>query len=371
VLHLSALSSDIKRSVLVRHPDDLTVPWAQRVVAQHCSASMVSNVAILSTTIGTTTRVRVAVEHNGPETLPRRWFVKFPSLAWRARLITALPRLLHTEVRFYNELAHNVPLARPAVLAAHSRFGGATLVLSDVTERGGVAGTTRDRLTPEQAASVVEKLAHFHARFWNHIDLNRSYRWLAEPIRRTEDHLGAAFAVPLMIRGLDLAGKAVPQTLHNPALHFAHYRRQMMRFLAEGPKTLVHHDCHPGNFFWNNAQPGFLDWQLVRVGEGIGDVAYFLATALQPEIRRSHEAGLLALYRQVLVNHGIGELDEERLWQRYRAHLVYPLEAMLVTLAVGNMMDLRSNLTLIRRAATAVEDLDAFAALPRMNWRWR
>jgi aminoglycoside phosphotransferase (APT) family kinase protein len=60
-----------------------------------------------------------------------------------------------------------------------------------------------------------------------------------------------------------------------------------MRALALGPKTLVHHDCHPGNLFWTQSQPGFLDWQLIRLGEGIGDIAYFLATALEPECRRS------------------------------------------------------------------------------------
>jgi hypothetical protein len=59
---------------------------------------------VLSADVGTITRVRVAVEHNGPETLPRRWFVKLPSRSWRARCITALPRLLQTEVRFYQEV---------------------------------------------------------------------------------------------------------------------------------------------------------------------------------------------------------------------------------------------------------------------------
>jgi hypothetical protein len=36
----------------------------------------------------------------------------------------------------------------------------------------------------------------------------------------------------------------------------------------------------PAIFFGTDSEPGFLDWQLVRMGEGVGDVAYFLATAL-------------------------------------------------------------------------------------------
>jgi aminoglycoside phosphotransferase (APT) family kinase protein len=147
-------------------------------------------------------------------------------------------------------------------------------------------------------------------------------------------------------------------------MHYARRRCQVMRVLADGPRTLVHHDVHPGNLFWQQSQPGLLDWQLVRIGEGIGDVSYFLATALTPEIRRTCEARLLAWYEQVLADHQIAVLDSTTLWQRYRAHLTYAFEAMVVTLAVGGMMTLESNLELIRRAAAAVEDHDAFAVIP-------
>jgi len=66
----------------------------------------------------------------------------------------------------------------------------------------------------------------------------------------------------------------------------------------------------------------------------------------------------------VLLEHKIPKIEFGSLLQRYRAHLAYPFEAMLVTLAIGGMMDTESNLELIRRTAAAVEDLDAFSALP-------
>jgi hypothetical protein len=112
--------------------------------------------------------------------------------------------------------------------------------------------------------------------------------------------------------------------------------------------------------FWHQTQPGLLDWQLVRFGEGISDVAYFLATALSPESRRLHEARLLCIYAQSLTENGVSDVNVAQLTMRYRAHLVYPFEAMLVTLAVGGMMDLASNKELIRRTTAAVIDLDAF-----------
>jgi len=63
------------------------------------------------------------------------------------------------------------------------------------------------------------------------------------------------------------------------------------------------------------------------------------------------------------MDNGVTGIDLASQVQRYRAHLIYPFEAMLVTLAIGGMMDLESNLELIRRTVAVVEDLDAFAVL--------
>jgi thiamine kinase-like enzyme len=355
----------MKQSILAHHPGDLTVEWAQRVINSSYPDVIASGVDVRSVDIGTTTRIRLEVDHDGPRNLPRQWFVKLPSLAWRAKLITALPRLLHTEVRFYNEAAKVMPVAMPGVLAAQSAAGrGATLVLADVTESGAIAGHPGDVLTEAQAALVVRQLARLHARFWNKTDFMRAYQWLAGPVRRLEDRLGTALAVPLMRRGLHCAGQLVPMKLHRLAVCYARQRARVMRFLSSSSQTLVHHDCHPGNLFWNQTQPGLLDWQLVRFGEGISDVAYLLATSLTTETRRNHEARLVAVYAEELQENGITEIEIEDLLQRYRAHVAYPFEAMVVSLAVGGMMKLENNYELIRRTAAAVEDLDAFSALP-------
>lgn len=355
----------MKHNILARHPSDLTVNWAQRIVNRHYSDAIVSKVSVVSVDIGTTTRIRVVVEHDKPEALPHQWFVKLPSLAWQAKLITSLPRLLHTEVRFYNEVASTVPINVPNFLAAQSKFGvGATLVLVDLAESGSTPSKPGDSLTVAQATAVVKQLARFHAHFWYKVNCDQTYRWLVGPVRRLEDHLGTALSVPLMKRGLRLAGELVPSALHAPAIRYARYRRQVMRFLSDAPQTLIHHDCHPGNLFWNQSQPGLLDWQLVRLGEGISDIAYFLSTALKPETRRLHESSLLATYMESLENNGIVYIDIENMQQRYRAHLIYPFEAMIMTLAIGGMMSLESNHELLRRTATALEDLDVFAVLP-------
>ncbi|MGR8979572.1 MAG: aminoglycoside phosphotransferase family protein [Gammaproteobacteria bacterium] len=355
----------MKENILVRLPSDLTIDWARRIVSHHFRGAEVFSLKIDSVDIGTTTRVRLTVDHSAADRLPRRWFVKLPSMHRRARAITALPRLLHTEVRFYKEVAESIPVNCPAVLAGFSKLGrGTTLVLTDITESGANPGHPEDTLNADQALMVVKQLARLHTHFWNKAHIYPDFRWLSGPIRRMEDGLGTALAVPLMQAGLRKAGSAIPKSLHAPALRYARRRRRAMRYLSSGPKTLIHHDCHPGNIFWKDSKPGFLDWQLVRIGEGISDIAYFLATALEPETRLRHEAGFLAVYHQTLVDNGIPDIDFGDLMKRYCAHLVYPFEAMIATLAVGGLMDSKSNLSLIRRTAAAIDDLDAFSALP-------
>jgi hypothetical protein len=52
-------------------------------------------------------------------------------------------------------------------------------------------------------------------------------------------------------------------------------------------------------------------------------------------MRRAHEKRLLARYQQLLGEWNIAAPDLKTLWQRYRAYLLYPFEAMVVTLGVG------------------------------------
>ncbi len=355
----------MQASLLVHNPAQLTSNWAQRVIDTCHPGVIVNATRVLSVTTGTTTRIKMTVAHDGPGHLPRHWFVKLPSHHLRARLITALPRLLQSEVRFYNEIAPDLPIPHPTLMATeHRPWHGAIVILEDVLADGARTTHTGDHLNPDQAQHMIQILARLHAKYLLRPQLHQDYPWLAAPVRHLEDRLGCVLAPSLMRRGLRLATKHVPVTLHGPALAYATRRRQAMAFLGQGPQTLVHHDCHPGNLYWHDNQPGLLDWQLVRIGEGIGDIAYLCATALTTHVRRQIEEPLIAYYAQCLLNEGVQLEQSYNLLQRYRAHLVYPLEAMLVTLAVGGMMDPTDNLALIQRAANAVDDWQSFTAFP-------
>ncbi|MGD0959617.1 MAG: phosphotransferase [Methylomonas sp.] len=352
------------KNIIIRSPEQINKSWAQHIISHHAAGARVSGVEIRSITIGTTTRLKITVDHDAQGAAPRRWFVKIPSLSLKARLITALPGLLHKEVHFYNLLSHSVPLRLPKVLAAQSAaWLGATVVMGDVSESDFRAGQAADALSLAQAQQVIKQLAQLHAHYWRHPDLKQAHPWLSGFKTRAENHLGTFMATPLMKRGLFLAGELIPAGLHRSALGYAANRGKFMSLLAQGPLTIVHHDCHPGNLFWTDRGPGFLDWQLVRIGEGVGDIAYFLSTALPPESRRANERRLLAYYLSELSELGILPPNEETFYQRYRAHLSYAFEAMVATLAIGGLMAEADNLELIRRTSAAAEENDSFASL--------
>jgi hypothetical protein len=186
--------------------------------------------------------------------------------------------------------------------------------------------------------------------------IRRAWQSFAGAMRRMEQRLGNGFALPLTRRGLKRVAQVVPERLHAPALDYARQRAAYQARLYDAAHTLVHHDCHPGNWFWREDMPGLLDWQLCRLGEGVGDVAYLLGTSLAPESLADQEDALLQVYAEALVANG-GSLPGgiSHLAQRYRVHLAYAFEAMLMTVAIGGFMPLSSSLELVKRTAAAVD----------------
>lgn len=346
----------------VSGPEGLTVDWAQAVVTEFAGAhttATVENVVFQSLDVGTTSRVRLEVEYAGTlESLPTRWFVKLPSAHFRARLIAQTAGLIRNEARYYASVASQVSIEQPVVLATALRWSSGVVVMEDLATENVSFGSGGDGMTAGEARAAVCTLATLHAQFWNKTDTLPG--WMDGAMRQTEDQLGDWLAVPLMRRGLRRAGEVVPPGLADSAISYARRRRHYHQQLNAGPATLVHRDCHPGNWFFRNGQAGLLDWQLARTGAGVGDLAYLIGTGLSPSIRRLLEDELVQAYIDALAGEGV-QVRPDAIWRMYRRHLVYAFEAMVVTLAIGQMMPLAWNLRMIERTAAALADHTVFA----------
>jgi aminoglycoside phosphotransferase (APT) family kinase protein len=98
-----------------------------------------------------------------------------------------------------------------------------------------------------------------------------------------------------------------------------HYRAVAER--RDGPRCLTHNDFRPDNMMFAGPTGGHpltvLDWQSFACGAGPTDLAYFLAGALPPDVRRAHEPEMLALYHQTLTSLGVSGYDMNDLQRHY------------------------------------------------------
>ena len=304
---------------------------------------------------GTTRRTHARLVLADGDVLPV--FVKRPSRNPVARAFVAAPRLSRAEVGFYTELRDQVPLPTPRCHGAQHTPWSFIVVLEDLTVSGATLRRSTDTLGANEAASLLRSLAAMHRQWWGRTD---SHPWLAHNPRR-ELKLGGLLSPSLCRVGLRRVGAVIPKELHKPISHYSRNRRAAHAAMSAGPTTLIHNDCHPGNqFVAADGRSGLIDWQLCRAGPWARDVSYLLATSLDPETRRGAERDLLAGYLRQL---GPVAPDFDEAWLAYRRNVVYAVEAMLVTAAVGVMMPKATSRALVSRTATAAADLDSFDAL--------
>ena len=75
------------------------------------------------------------------------------------------------------------------------------------------------------------------------------------------------------------------------------------------------------------------------------------------------ERDLLDVYRQTLAAEGGPELDADDLWTRYRRAVLHPYLSGLTTAGLGGLQDDGIAMEGLRRAVTALEELETVTAL--------
>ncbi len=103
-------------------------------------------------------------------------------------------------------------------------------------------------------------------------------------------------------------------------------------------------------------------------GSWAHDVTYLIVTSLTPELRRAHQADLLAEYLDLLRELGVDSVPSyDEALERYR-------QAALWGLVIGWLICPPDNYgepitrEAIRRTVEAVQDLDTLAAIERSPW---
>lgn len=192
----------------------------------------------------------------------------------------------------------------------------------------------------EHLMMVMDGLAKFHARWWGKTRDSTLPKWV-HPLLSSHG-LGPNVIPFLAKQGFRCLPKLTAPMTHPdgtpvaslgaefdfilkewlPLLkgRFRHVMRQCLR----PPLTLVHGDCHLENIFFHDRYPGgcaFIDFGNMHFGQSLADVSFFLATNLEPDVRRSLERDLLGRYHATLVSFGVENYSFDLCWHDYKMNI--------------------------------------------------
>jgi hypothetical protein len=276
--------------------------------------------------------------------------------------------MYENEVRFYRDLRGELDIETPVAYASHfdpptGRFG---LLLEDLGDREARFPSALDPVTLEEVRSLLGDLATLHAAFWGSPRFVGDLEWVGTPMSggmyEVFDQIGLELIEDQVARHpfkqelIAPLGRSVPQMWE--LLWHVQERH------CESPTTLLHGDPHVGNtYLLPGGLGGLLDWQLMMRGSWAHDVTYLIVTALEPEVRRTHERELIRWYLERLAEAGVDDAPSPtEAFERYRA-------AALWGLVIGWLICPPENYgpeittANIARTVAAIEDLETFAAI--------
>lgn len=353
--------------------EDVNAAWMADALSQRFSGARVTGLKVLGGDSGTTERRRLAIEYASggrPEGAPSSVFVKVRPPRLTEQLFGNILALGPNEVGFYRDLRPIIPIRVPECYGAfEGKSGEFALLLEDLEAKGAEFRTIADPVTLEEARGVVEALARLHRAFWGPPPITDRFSWLQTVSRNRNAAIERFVCHRAHSPTVERYSRLLPESVRQGAARINTERRALERYWADGPLTLIHGDSHVGNMYFVGGEAGFFDWQVLRHHHGIRDVAYFVILSLDTDLRRAHERDLLELYSRHLRELGVPsvDLDPDRTWERYRSFALYTYLATSVTAAMSHLQPPRIAELGLKRAATAVDDLESLRLLDRIG----
>jgi thiamine kinase-like enzyme len=239
------------------------------------------------------------------------------------------PAQAHKEVVFYRDVAPQMPasLTLPCYSAAIDPGSGAShILLKDLSSTHAACPAPYPVARCEQA---LDRLAQFHAFWWDHPQLGKSAGQFPTPAERQQEWADAERCTADFCAAagdqLPAAWRAVYQTVL-PALPTLYQRHALGRNL-----TLAHGDAHLGNFLFPKFNPvpkgqeletHLIDWQFWHPTLGGTDLAFMLVTEWETASRRQNEQALLRRYHTQLLRLGVHDYTWQDCWDDYRISIL-------------------------------------------------
>jgi hypothetical protein len=353
----------------IRRPEAIDADWLTRALQSAGVDAVVKSFtakAVGTGQIGDSVRFALTYDRAGGDA-PASLVGKFPSADPVSFATGVMLGNYEREVMFYRHLAGGALIRTPRCvftdLAPDS--GEFVLLMEDLAPAE--AGDQLKGVSLEQAELVIDEAAKLHASHWDDDALD-DLPWVSGSRAAP-----ASKVTPEMVQGqwAGFRGR-YGDRLQQDWIEIG--ERVAGRFAAlggvqSGPRCLTHNDFRPDNMMFATAAGGHpvtvLDWQSFAFGIGATDVAYFLAGALSPQMRRRHETALLDRYLEGLQAHGVAGYSRDDLARDYgRGGFLLFMTAFFAAMVVkqtarGDDMFIQ----MLGSASQHIADHDALAAL--------
>lgn len=292
------------------HPDDITDDWWGAVLGRVPQRWRWEPIG--TGQVGDSVRFTLDF---GDAAVPQTLAGKFAAADPTSRGTAAMLGLYAKEVRFYRDLARQLPVRTPAALFAEIADDGASfcLLFEDCAPaRGGnqIAGCTL-----ADARAAIVQAAALHAPSWH----NRAILDL--------DWLQPDPAAAAKIKALYPQAQAIFRERYRDVLEpeYMALCEALADFTAAETRatdkvSLVHGDFRLDNLLFDikgGAEPlAVLDWQTLTIGNGLTDIGYFLGCGIGDGLRHAHEGELLDLYCAQMTARGV-PMNRDSIWRDY------------------------------------------------------
>ena len=304
------------------------------------------------------------------EGAPASIIAKFPAAAPDNREIAEVFRFYEIETRFYQQIAVEVELNTPKLYYGDIdlKSGDFILLLQDLAPAqvaDQIAG-----LTAEQSELAIRELAEFQAAWWEHPRLQElDWMWtMNHPVRAGASQQSYQRAWGPFVESF---GASISPEILDIGERFGQQITAILDRMAKPPLTISHGDYRPDNLFFATSDGGapltVIDWQIMSIGRGTFDFAYFMDGSLPPADRKAREGDLLKMYHGILVERGVKNYSYDECWEDYRISSLFCWLYTVIalgTLDVANERGLALFTANIERNSAALLDLNASELLP-------
>ena len=302
---------------------------------------------------------------NGSGDEPQTLIAKFPAVMQENRDLANALRFYDREVRFYEQIADEVELRTPKRYFSHfdAESGTYVLLLEDMAPAR--VGNQIEGCSPEEAKTTLERMAHFHATWWNKPE-TLALDWIPYGKDPVHNFVEESFQKSWPVVKENFPSH-LPERLVKAAEKMQTRVIKMQHMFSEPPVTICHGDLRYDNLFFDGDGMALVDWQIILRGRAPYDAAYFMSQSVDPAARKATEMDILRSYHSALMDGGVAGYSFDQCLHDYRFAAMYCLAYPVIaggTLDVSNERGVALVTAMLDRSVATILDLDCDELLP-------